>query len=83
MVAVFPAVHQDDRQRIEAVGAQTPELRQRRLFIQRQQNRAVAADTLGNLHHARRKLLGQHDVTREDIGPRLRADPQRVAESPW
>ena len=74
-------MHEDDRQRIETVGAQPLQLVSRRALVQRTEDRPVAGDTLGHLYHPLRQLLGQHDVAREDVRPGLRADPQRVAEA--
>ena len=51
------------------------------VFVQRRNDLAVRADPLVDLDDRSYELLGQHDVPREDLGPRLVADAQRVAEA--
>ena len=81
VAAVLPAMHQHDGERIEALVAQIREGRARRVFIDRAQHRAVGRDPLVDLDHPRRELFGQHDMAREDIWPRLRADPQGIGKA--
>ena len=80
VLAVFPAMHQDDGERIEAIGAQCGESGPCRPLVELCQHRAVGADALGDLDDPGGQLFGQHDMTREDFGPRLIADPQCVAK---
>ena len=45
------------------------------------EHRAVGHDALVDLEHALVEHLGQHDLAREDVGPVLVGDAQRVGEA--
>ena len=82
VIAILPPMHQYDCQRIEPVLAQPGERRTCVGLVERLQHRPIGADSLIDLDHLCGQLFGQDDMPCEDIGPRLVADPQRVAESP-
>ena len=80
MVAIFPAVHQDDRKRVEALAAQCLEIGADPCLVERLQDLAIDADPLGHFDHAFGELFGQDDMARENLGPGLRPDTKRIAE---
>ena len=82
MIGVAPAVHEDDRQRVNSVRANRPQSCSCLILVDRAQDLAINADPLVDLDDAFIEHRWQHDVPREDVGPRLVADPQRIAEPP-
>ena len=81
MVAIFPAMHQHDGDSVEALAAQLGESGASGAFVELLQHLAIGADALRDLDHFRGQLFGQHDMACEDLGPRLVADPQRIAKA--
>ena len=73
-------MHQDDRERVETVIAQALESGANGALVRLDQYFAIGTDPLVDLDHALGQLLGQLDVAREDVGSRLRPDPQRIGE---
>ena len=49
-------------------------------FVERDDDLAVRANSLGNLDHRLVRLFRQHDLPSENVGPSLIADAQGVAE---
>ncbi len=78
---IFPRMHEDDGERTITVGLQTLEDAADLGFIGRRLNSAVGAHPLVDLLDARVEQLGEHDFLGEDIGARLVADPERIAET--
>ena len=81
MVGIAPAVHQDDGNGVVAVVAECLECVAGRRFVERPDDRAIRADPLVDLNHRFVEHRRQNDVPREDVGPRLGADPERIAKS--
>ena len=75
-----PAVHQHDRQRPDARVERRLQPGPRRLQVQRLLHRAVGPHPLVDLDHSVVKRLRQHDLAGEDVRPRLRPDPERIAQ---
>ena len=75
-------VHEHDRDRLDAVGERRVSAA-RAGEIERVLNGAVGAHALVDLDHALVQHLRLDDVPGEDLWPRLVADLQRVAETPW
>ena len=75
MIAVCPAMHEDDRDGLEPILAQGGEISPRRLYVERFEHLAIDRHAFRDLDHALGQLFGQEDMAREDIGPRLRSDP--------
>ena len=74
-------VQEHDRDRPEAFRPASSELGSQRPGVQRQQYVSVGVDAFVDLDHAAIEQLGQPDPAREDIGPVLVADPQRIAKA--
>ena len=81
VIAIFPAVHQHDGERIDAVGTQPFESPTRLLLVKGSQYLAIGGNPLVDLHHLRGQLFRQDDMPREDIRPGLVADTQRIPEA--
>ena len=75
-----PAVHQNDGQRAIALVVGALKAGACRLRIERPQHLALGGDPFVHLDDMAVERLGKHYVPREDVGPRLVADPQGVAE---
>ena len=75
------AVHEDDRHGADAVVESRLEQGPRRRRIQCAEHRAVRHDPLVRLDHPLVEHRGQHDLTVEEVGPRLVADAQRIGEA--
>src|SRR6185312_190211 len=81
VIAVAPAVHQDNRKRVDASLARLLQRGVRRLLIQSDQYLAVDAYAFVDLYDPLVEHRRKHDLAREYLGTRLVADPQRVAEA--
>ncbi|MNE02076.1 hypothetical protein D3C80_945390 [compost metagenome] len=75
-----PAMDQDDGDGPETCRMGRCEVGPRLVFVQRAIQRAVSGDALVDLDHAIIELIVQDDVTDEQFGPGLPADPERIAE---
>ena len=80
MIAIGPAVHQDDGEGVDALGPDSRQFGSRLRFVERLDDRPIGTDALVDLDHAFVKHGRQDDVARENLGPRLVTDAQRVAE---
>ena len=76
------AVHEDDRHRADAVVASRLHRRPCRRRIQCAEHGAVRHDPLVHLDDPLVEHRGQLDAPREEVGPGLVADAQRVAKTP-
>ena len=74
-------MHQHDGERAIARVERRPEPGPRRRRVERAQHLAVGRHPLVDLDDVAVERLGQDDLAREDVGPRLVADAQRVAEA--
>ena len=81
VLRVGVAVHEGDGDGVQTGAAGVFEPAPRPFFVERPHDRAVRADALVHLEHARVGRLRQPDVEREDVRPVLVADAQRVAEA--
>ena len=77
----LPAVHQYDGQRVDPALAHLAKRKPRGVFVQRSDDLAVRADALDDLDDLFIRLLGQDDMPRENLRPRLVSDAQGVAEA--
>ena len=80
VLGVFPTVHQDDRQGIDAGSPNFLKRASRAVLVEQDQHRAVDGNALIDLDHPIVEHRREEDMAREDVRPRLIADPQRVAE---
>ena len=74
-------MHKDDGNGGDAFGPRRAERRPRRRAIERGLDAAIGAHALGHLDDARIEHRGFFDPPREDFGPRLVADLERVTEA--
>ena len=75
------AVHQDDRDRPDAVGAQRSEIAPCRLEVERLHDVAMRADALVDLDDTLVEQRRQFDPAHEELRPVLVGDAQRVGKS--
>ena len=81
MVRMRISMHEHDGHGIDAVVPGSGERIPQHAAIERRLDGAVGMDALGHLDHPRVKHRRLLDVAREDLGPRLVADLERVAET--
>lgn len=81
MRRIGPAVEAGDRRGAKAVVVRPLKLGARMCFVERRQHLALSRHPLAHFDHALMQQIRFHDVQREDLGPRLRTDLQRVAEA--
>ena len=74
-------MHEDDGGGLEALRARGPQRVARGGKIGRAFDRAIGADALVDLDDAGVELLRLDDIARENVGPGLIADLQRVGEA--
>ena len=82
VIGPAPAVHQHDGERAVAGGIGRLQVRARLRLVERPHHLPAGSHPFLDLHDMLVERLGQDDVARENVGPRLVADPQRVAEPP-
>ena len=75
------AVHENDRDRAQAAGERGPQLVFSPFKVERYEHLAAGADALPHFDHVCIEHLRHDDVPREDVGPVLVADAQRIAET--
>ena len=81
VLGIGVSMHEHDRDRRDAVSARSSQRGHRRGMIERRLDRAIGMHPLRHLGNAgieHRRFL---DAAGEDLGPRLVADLQRIAES--
>jgi hypothetical protein len=81
MLGVTVGVHEDDRDRVDAVGLRGGKRAACALKVKTAFHRAVGADAFVDFRDALIKHVGLDDVAGENLRPRLIADLQRVAET--
>ena len=74
------SMHEDDGDGGDALGPRRLERRPRRIAIERGLDGAIGAHALRHLGHAGIEHRGLLDLAREDLGPGLVADLERIAE---
>lgn len=80
MVCILPAMHEQDCDSSIPVGKGGIEVRPRGGFVEYRLERAVGPYALVDLDHVLVQLVRQLDMPRENLGPGLIADPERIAE---
>ena len=81
MLVVAVAVHEDDRDRAEAVIEACLEIRARPLDVERMNHLTVRSDALLHLDDLGVEQLRQHDVSCEDLGTVLVGNAQLIAKA--
>jgi len=74
-------VQERDRDRVDALGAERFEIGRERRLVERLDDVALCGHALARFDDARVEHRRHADVEREDVGPLLRADLERVAQA--
>ena len=78
---IFPGMHEDDGNGVDAIRLCLHDLRHQGGDIQRSFDAAVGAHPFIHFDNAFIELLGKYDLLGEDVRPRLVGDAQRVAKA--
>ena len=81
VLGIAIGVHEDDRDRVVAVRLGFRQIRAHGGEIGLGLDRSVGEHALGDFDDAGVELLGFDDVAREDLGPRLIPDLERIAKT--
>ncbi len=81
MLGIFPRMHEDDGDRIDAGGLGRLDLALHGVEVEFRFHRAVDTAALRHLDHALIELFGKNDLLGEDVGPRLIGDLQCIAKA--